>query len=245
MLASLFVLVLAVAPLVADRSGDEPARPAVVILHGLARNAASMEKLADDVQGAGYATFNLDYPSTSAEPEELVARLRDEVAHCCAAAPRLHFVTHSLGGLLVRAYLAETPPANLGRVVMLAPPNHGSEIVDLLGGVWPFSRIFGPTAARLGTGTDSFPNRLPEPSYEVGIIAGDRPVNPLGAMVIPGSDDGGVSLEGAKLEKMADFLSVHESHSRIMRSDEVAAQVLYFLERGRFARPEAGTGAGL
>ena len=224
---------------------ETPPRQAVVIMHGLARDAASMDKLAVAVRSAGYAAFNLDYPSTRAEPAELIALLRGAVARCCATAPRLHFVTHSLGGLIVRAFLAETPPANLGRVVMLAPPNHGSEIVDLLGGVWPFPRFFGPTAVQLGTARDSFPNRLPEPSYEVGIIAGDRPVNPLGAMVIPGSDDGGVSLEGAKLGKMADFLSVHESHSRIMRSPEVAAQVLNFLHRGSFAHADDAAGPGL
>jgi pimeloyl-ACP methyl ester carboxylesterase len=224
---------------------ETPPRQAVVIMHGLARDAASMDKLAGAVKSAGYAAFNLDYPSTRAAPAELTALLRAAVARCCGTAPRLHFVTHSLGGLIVRAFLAETPPANLGRVVMLAPPNHGSEIVDLLGGVWPFTKFFGPTAVQLGTARDSFPNRLPEPSYEVGIIAGDRPVNPLGAMVIPGSDDGGVSLEGAKLGKMSDFLSVHESHSRIMRSPEVAAQVLNFLRCGSFAHPDAAAGPGL
>lgn len=220
-------------------------RQAVIILHGLARDAASMDPLAAALEAAGYAVYNVDYPSTSAAPAELIDMLRAEVDRCCTAAPRLNFVTHSLGGLIVRAYLAQTRPANLGRVVMLAPPNHGSEIVDLLGGVWPFSRLFGPTAAQLGTARDSFPNRLPDPSYEVGIIAGDRPVNPLGAMVIPGADDGGVSLEGAKLEGMADFLAVHESHSRIMRSPEVAEEVVKFLRGGRFAHPPETTTAGM
>lgn len=214
----------------------EPPAETVVVLHGLARDAASMGALETALAGAGYATFNFDYPSTRSEPEELVTRLRAAVESCCTEAPRVNFVTHSLGGLIVRAYLAETPPANLGRVVMLAPPNHGSEIVDLLGGLWPFSRLFGPTAVQLGTSPGSFPNRLPQPNYEVGIIAGDRPLNPLGAMAIPGSDDGGVSLEGAKLDGMTDFLSVHESHGRIARSAQVATQVLRFLDRGRFLR---------
>lgn len=214
-------------------------RESVLLLHGLARSSASMSALADRLAEAGYAVSNVDYPSTDATPEELVGIVAGAFQKCCAAAPRAHFVTHSLGGVLTRIFIARERPANLGRVVMIAPPNRGSEIVDLLGGVGLFGALFGPTGLSLHTGAAGLTENLPAPDYEVGIIAGDWPVNPLGAMVIPGRDDGGVSVEGTKLEGMTDFLTVHRSHGRISAAPEVGAQTLHFLRAGRFARDTA------
>lgn len=210
---------------------------AVLLLHGLARDSGSMAALATSIESAGYAVANVDYPSTDGTPDELVGLVRRTYAGCCSAADRVHFVTHSLGGILTRIFIEQSRPANLGRVVMIAPPNRGSEIVDLLGDVGLFGRLFGPTARALRTGTAGLTQRLPPPDYEVGIIAGDWPVNPLGAVVIPGRDDGGVSVEGTKLEGMADFRTVHRSHGRIAGAPEVVRHTLHFLRRGRFAPP--------
>jgi pimeloyl-ACP methyl ester carboxylesterase len=218
-------------------SALEPPREAVVLLHGLARRSESMLPLADRFLAAGYEVHNLDYPSTKGSPGELVAVLREEFLNCCASAPRVHFVTHSLGGILTRIFLIQSQPTNLGRVVMIAPPNHGSEIVDLLGGLGLFRRWFGPTAVALRTDATGLTQKLSPPEYEVGIIAGDWPVNPLGAMVIPGRDDGGVSLEGTRMPGMADFLTVHRSHSFITRAPEVAEQAVHFLKTGSFDHP--------
>ena len=205
----------------------------VVLLHGLGRSDRSMRPLADRLGAAGYAVRNLDYPSTELTPEQLTALLERELASCCAAAPRLHFVTHSLGGVLVRAYLAQHRPANLGRVVMLAPPNHGSELVDSLESSL-LRALLGPTAMELGTGAQSLPNRLPPPWFEVGVIAGTRSLSPLGAYVVPGEDDGTVSVASTRLEGMRDFLEVDASHSFIMRDAQVGAQVVEFLRAGHF-----------
>ena len=193
-----------------------------------------MRPLEQRLGAAGYSVRNLDYPSTELSPVELTALLERELAACCADAPRLHFVTHSLGGVLVRAYLAEHRPENLGRVVMLAPPNHGSELADVLAETTLLRAILGPTAAELGTGAQSLPNRLPAPWFEVGVIAGTRSLSPLGAYVVPGEDDGTVSVASTRLDGMRDFIQVDASHSFIMRSDEVGAQVIEFLRAGRF-----------
>jgi pimeloyl-ACP methyl ester carboxylesterase len=210
----------------------------VVLLHGLGRSPRSMQPLAERLAGSGYAVHNLRYASTELSPAELTAWLERELAGCCAQAPRLHFVTHSLGGVLVRAYLAERQPENLGRVVMLAPPNHGSELVDAFAESTLLRAILGPTAAELGTGAGSLPNRLPPPSFEVGVIAGTRSLSPLGAFVVPGEDDGTVSVASTRLEGMADFVAVDASHTFIMRSPEVGSQVLSFLRAGRFRSAE-------
>jgi pimeloyl-ACP methyl ester carboxylesterase len=218
----------------ANASASTAQAEVVVLLHGLGRSDRSMQPLAERLGEAGYAVRNLDYPSTEATPEELTALLARELGACCAGAPRLHFVTHSLGGVLVRAYLADHHPANLGRVVLLAPPNHGSELVDALAETTLLRALLGPTAAELGTGAQSLPNRLPAPWFEVGVIAGTRSLSPLGAYVVPGEDDGTVSVASTRLDGMRDFLVVDASHTFIMRDERVGAQVIEFLRAGHF-----------
>ncbi len=211
---------------------------AILLLHGLARDSDSMEPLARHLSDAGYDVHNLSYPSTTGEPKELVGLVRAGFDACCTQAARVHFVTHSLGAILTRMFLNDSRPVNLGRVVMIAPPNRGSEIVDLLGDLGLFRRWFGPTGSALTTDERGLTHDLPAADYEVGVIAGDWPVNPLGAVVIPGRDDGGVSVDGTKLEGMADFLTVHRSHGRLTSAPEVAAQALYFIKTGSFDQSE-------
>jgi pimeloyl-ACP methyl ester carboxylesterase len=217
-------------------AGSEPAvgGEVVVLVHGLLRSDRSMQPLARSLSDAGYRTVALDYPTTELPPDDLVAVLEREIEACCEDAPRLHFVTHSLGGLMVRAILAKYRPASLGRVVMLAPPNHGSEWVDRLGDWTLFRWLLGPTAVELGTGPTGFPQRLPRPDYEVGVIAGTTSYR-LGAdEVLGGANDGTVSVASTRLDGMTDFATVPESHTFIMRSADVAELVRAFLRDGRF-----------
>jgi pimeloyl-ACP methyl ester carboxylesterase len=207
----------------------------VVLLHGLGRTAAAMDPLAEQLRAAGFETHNLDYPSTDHTPAELVAWLDDALTSCCEHTQgALHFVTHSLGGILVRAQLEAKRPAQLGRVVLIAPPNHGSEIVDSLAGNALFEAALGPTGSALGTGPDSFPNRIGPPDYEVGVIAGSESISPVGAVLLPDQNDGTVSVESTRLEGAADFILVQANHSFIMQDAEVAEQVIHFLRNGHF-----------
>ena len=222
------------------RAGDTD-HGTVVLLHGLGRGPGSMAILADRIEDGGYRVVSIGYPSTEKPPEELVAHVKAEVAACCAAHAPLHFVTYSLGGLIVRALYTDAPPPGGGRVVMLGPPNAGSPLVDEFGG-WPLFRWLGPTASALGTHDASFPNRLGPAPFEVGVIAGTRD-NPVGAHVIAAPSDGTVPVASARLDGMRDFITVHHSHTFLMRSETVAAETLHFLEHGRFSeaatRPEA------
>ncbi len=218
---------------------------AVVLLHGLGRSYRSMMPLERRLRAAGYQVLNFAYDSREREAEALVADLRDQVAACCRTAERVHFVGHSLGAILIRSFLAEHRLQNLGRVVMLSPPNHGSEIVDSLGDSWWFPEVMGPVAERLGTGTDSLPRNLPPPDYEVGIIAGSASVNPVGSLIIPGDDDGMVSICNMRLEGMADFLVINKTHAFIMQSTEVTEQIMAFFRDGHFARDGDTDAAGV
>lgn len=194
-----------------------------------------MRRIGLRLERAGLHVCNLDYPSRSRSIDELVEMLDEGVA-CLEARSdsTVHFVTHSMGGILVRAYLARSRPPNLGRVVMLSPPNRGSELVDVLGGTWWFRTFLGPAAVELGTGPDSLPNRLGPADFELGVVMGSRSLNPLGSWFIPGADDGTVSVESAKLAGMRDFLLVRRSHTFIMLDDVVADATLHFLRHGRF-----------
>jgi triacylglycerol lipase len=213
---------------------------AVVLLHGLGRTHRAMRPLERNLERAGYVVHNLRYDSTGAVPDELIEFVATEIEACCSHAATLHFVGHSLGGILIRAYLAESPPPNLGRVVMLAPPNHGSEIVDEIGDWAIFRWVLGPTAQQLGTDHESLPNQLPPPDYDLGIISGTATLNPIGSRIIPGEDDGIVSVETTKLDGMKDHLVVSRTHTFIMRADDIAAQVVYFLRHGGFQRQADG-----
>ena len=212
---------------------DATERETVVLLHGLGRSSDSMSVLEDALLDAGYRVKNLDYPSTEYPIAELVERLRLELAHCCAdGTAKVHFVTHSLGGILVRALLAQHEVPRLGRVVMLSPPNQGSEIVDALSEWAAFELALGPAAVELGT--DGVPSRLPPVDFELGVLTGDDVINPFGAWLLPGESDGSVTVESAKVEGMKEFRVVDENHTLIMRSPEVVADVLLFLAAGRF-----------
>jgi hypothetical protein len=199
-----------------------------------------MNQMAAALSAAGYLTFNIDYPSRRHTIEALAQLAIDEGLRRCAmaGAPTIHFVTHSLGGILLRCYLSHQSIAGLGRVVMLSPPNQGSEAADYLRS-WSFYRWYvGPAGQQLGTDPEGTAAALGPVDFSLGVITGDRPgfFDIWLSGVIPGPDDGKVSVERAKVKGMADFLVLPFGHTFIMSQDEVIAQTLFFLQQGRFRR---------
>ena len=221
-------------------SAADAAADCVVLLHGLARTARSMEAMEEALEQAGYRVANIDYPSRTSRIEYLAADAVESGLDACSPAPeeQVHFVTHSMGGILVRYYLEHGDIANLGRVVMLAPPNGGSEVVDRMRDMPGFERVNGPAGLQLGTGPDSVPLQLGAVTYPVGVIAGTRSVNPLLSTYLPDPDDGKVSVARTKVEGMADFIEIDATHPFIMRNAEAVAQTVTFLETGLFDHDE-------
>jgi len=208
----------------------------VVLLHGLARTKHSMAMLARRLSTLGYRVFNVGYPSRTASIEDLSGRIIPEALRSCGEqnAQSIHFVTHSLGGIIVRHYLKFHEIPNLGCVVMLSPPNRGSEIVDTFRHNWFFRWFNGPAWQQLSTATDSLPNRLGKANFRLGVIAGDRSIDPILSLFIPGKNDGKVSVARTAVEGMKDFKIIHATHPFIMRNRQVIKEVISFLEKERF-----------
>ena len=214
------------------------ANECVILLHGLARTASSMNKMEQRLLKEDYKVVNVDYPSREYEIEELSTLAIDKGLESCKTykPTKIHFVAHSLGGILVRQYLSKNKIEKLGRTVMLGPPNSGSEAVDKLKNVPGYKFINGPAGMQLGTGVQSIPQSLGEADFEVGIIAGTRSINLLLSMLIPSTDDGKVSIESAHLKNEKDFLDVPVSHPFLMKDDQVIENVVRFIKYGKFAK---------
>ena len=218
-----------------------PGAETVVLVHGLMRTSASMVLLRSRLEKAGFRVISFGYPSRSEPVDRLVERLAAEVEACCAGRPeKVHFVTHSMGGIVVWRYLASARPENTGRVVMLSPPARGSEVIDAFSALPLLRSFLGPAGSSLGTGGSHVPATLGGVDFELGIIAGDRSLNPLGSWIIPGADDGKVAVERARVQGAADFLVLPATHTFIMNRRDVAEETVRFLKEGRFAR-EAGS----
>ena len=216
-------------------SGSTRLLPGVVLLHGLAGTSRLLRKMERALQGAGFATLNLDYASRKRPLEALAEDIHPAIAGFAENVGELHFVTHSMGGLLARLYLAKYRPRGLQRVVMLGPPNNGSEVADLLKDLAPYRAFFGPAGQQVGTGQSELLTGLPLPHCAVGIIAGRRSIAPVSSyFIVPRPNDGKVSVASTRLEGMADHIVLNASHSLMLWRRDAIDQTIVFLREGRF-----------
>jgi len=208
----------------------------VILLHGLGRFKQSMRRLEEHLKSLGYTTINLAYPSTTKSIETIAETHLARTVQGCEAqgAVKIHFVGHSLGGLVVRQYLQRHSMPAGSRLVMLSPPNQGSELVDLLMKVPLYRWITGPAGQEIGRGPESVVNRLKPVGIDVGVIAGNLSINLLFSAFMDGPDDGMVSVKSTMLPEMRDFIIVPNTHTFIMRDPLVMRQVAHFLKHGRF-----------
>jgi len=213
-----------------DEAGN---KEIIVLLHGLGRSNTSMWLLGARLEDAGFYVQRVEYSSLHQSPDEILTEISSQINQCCQKHDQsVHFVGHSLGGLMVRAYLQNNKVDKLGRVVLLGTPNKGTEAADHFSNSWLMD-ILGPTAKALGTDDKSFPNSLKAPYYPVGIVAGEVR-SELNDPVIPGKDDGLVSVEATKIDAMTDFIIIETGHSMMRYDREVADQTIEFIKSGVF-----------
>lgn len=208
----------------------------VVLLHGILRSRRCMGKLARLLAREGFHVLNTGYASSrydiAALAQQLHTRINEQVAETQG---KVHFVGFSMGGLLIRAYLAAHRPKQLGRVVMLGTPNNGSEVADFLQHNPLYRWVYGPAGQQLITRQQAFIHHFGAVDYELGIIAGNKPVDGfLSSRLIPSAHDGRVSVESTKLHGMKDHIILPVNHTFLPAYAPAMQQTLKFLQHGQF-----------
>ena len=212
----------------------------VVILHGIARTYRCMRSLAEFLEANGYKTLNVGYPSTRYPLKTLIDHVSQKVAGFNNDPQRkIHFVGYSMGGLLARGVINRNRPSNLGRVVQLASPNQGSEVADFWKNNFLFKWIFGPAGQELGAKEKSFENIVGPVDYELGVVAGNRTLDPISSALIKGPNDGKVSVEKTKVSGLADHIVIPATHTFIIYNRQAWDQTLHFLKYGKFNKATA------
>jgi predicted alpha/beta hydrolase family esterase len=206
----------------------------VILLHGLGRTRCSMFKLEEALKSHHYIVINQNYPSTKKSMEEVAeVYIPFMVTQCLKHHPKhIHFVTHSIGGIILERYLEKNRLPQLDHIVMMSPPNHGSPWVDLFQNKWFLEFLLGPSIDQLATSKRDI--SLIQGPYKIGVIAGSYNLNPLGRIVFNEPNDGKVAVSSTKMRQMDDFIALPVTHTFMMRNNRVEKQILYFLQHGHF-----------
>lgn len=207
----------------------------VVLFHGIRRSSSHMEGLQEYLEKLGYHVINVDYQSTVHEVDVLATMMNAKLSKQIPEDKTVHYVGYSMGGVLIRVMMNQVKPKNLGRVVQLAPPNHGSEVADFLKDIWLFKKIYGPAGQQLATNQQQVQNLLGSVTYELGVIAGNRSIDPISSNIIPGDDDGKVSVESTKVSGMKQHIIVPATHEFFPSNKHVREQTAIFLKTGAFS----------
>ena len=213
----------------------------VILLHGLARTSSSMQELENKLANEGFLVANIDYPSRKMKIEQLAELAVNRGLKRCdeKSASPINFVTHSLGGILVRQFYKKHALKDVKRVVMLGPPNNGSEIIDNLKNIPGYELLNGPAGMQLGTAEGDIPKSLGEVNFELGVIAGTHSINWILSSYLPNPDDGKVSVQSTKVKGMCGFVTLPVTHPFIMTNDGVIDEVISFLASGKFKQESA------
>ncbi len=208
-----------------------------VLIHGLFPSALFMKKISETLEKRGYYLVNVTYPTRQYSIDIIVEQyIKRSISECCVSKKRkINFVTHSLGGILLRKYLITNTIPNLGRVVMFAPPNHGSKMSDFFKNNLLYKWFFGPAGQQLGTSKNSYVNLLPNKvNFDLGVIAGSKSYNPISYFIMDQKNDGAVSVNSTKIIGMKDHITIPTCHTCLLYDKEAIKQMLFFLDNGYF-----------
>ena len=205
----------------------------VILLHGIGDGKVSMLKLEKAISDAGFDTYNVGYPAFGKKIEKIAEEELDIAIKNVKDYKKIHIVSHSMGGIITRYYLKDHQLPEGSRIVMLSPPNNGSEIADYFEDSKIYHLFYGDAGLQLTTDNEIF-LKLPKLNYEIGVIAGNKSTNPFFSKLLPGKDDGRVAVESTYLSEMKDFVIIPTTHLFIKYNQEAAEQTIYFLKNGKF-----------
>ena len=219
----------------------------IVALHGLIRTRASMRNLSDYLKQSGdYTVITASYASTRGTLDSHVDCLEKVIAHLGPDVTEINFVAHSLGNLVIRRWLDRTyrgegglrPDPRVHRIVMMAPPNHGSQLSRIFKNNVVFKWVWGKSGVQLGTSWDLLEKGLATPRCEFGILAGGGETPGQGRnRFLQGDNDFIVTVEETKLRGAADFAVLPVSHRLIMEDKTAQEYALRFFQQGYFISP--------
>lgn len=209
--------------------------PITVLLHGLGKDRKIMETLERQLTAAQFDVYNLSYPSRSHPIAELAQHVANRIKKGFPDRP-VNFVTHSLGSIIVRYIHAHHLLPSISRVVMLAPPNQGTPVINFLRKFKWFNHYWGPASTELSSDSMGIHTQLSDPiSFECGIIAGNKSVDPwFSWTLLKGEDDGKVTVESTKLNGMKDHIVIPVAHPHVPNHPDAISQTVYFLKNGCF-----------
>ncbi len=211
------------------------ASSAVILLHGIQGTSKDMSNITDTLHARGYKTFNLNYPSTSYRIEELSDNfLGPQFLDIATRNDTIHFVAHSMGAIIIRYFLQRHPDFLAGKIVMIGPPNNGSELTEAFHDLKFYQKRYGPAGAQIGLEMETelkLPHTLPP---NTGIIAGTRTMFFVFSWILPGEDDGKVTHKNMKLDGYSDFITVPYHHDQITYKKKVCNLVHKFIKTGKF-----------
>ncbi|NBT13541.1 MAG: hypothetical protein EBS56_08175 [Planctomycetia bacterium] len=219
---------------------------AVIVLHGLGENRASMRPLVAHLRDRlDAAVMTVGYASPRAGIDDHGAALGRVVAGLPRTG-RISFVGHSLGNIVVRRWMSLAPPDDLARVhrmVMLGAPNQGSDLARMAARVWLLTALSHGAARDLVLHWPEISKSLAVPACEFGIVAGGKGDGRGYSTLLEGDDDAVVRVAETRLDGARDFLLLPVNHAAMMKNPAVQQATSSFLETGRFAVP-AGAAAG-
>lgn len=208
----------------------------VVLLHGIVRTYRCMRPLEKALMKAGFHVVNIDYPARKQNVQKTADDVYKLISPLCNIQNiTIHFVTHSMGGLVIRQLLNQYSITNIDKIVMLGPPNQGSEVADFLKNNFLYQKVYGPAGQQLTT-SKAKEDPFPRINLRIGVIAGTKCLDPFCYFLLPKPHDGKVTVESTKIENMQDHIQLPVTHSFMMYNKNVISQTLQFLRKGHFQR---------
>ncbi|MFC1490864.1 alpha/beta fold hydrolase [Candidatus Latescibacterota bacterium] len=207
---------------------------AVILIHGFGRTGRDMKKLETFLRESGYHTECPTLPTTLLTVKECTAIFEHDFPAIAEKYDTLHFVGHSMGGLIIRQFLSENSVPKLGRCVLIATPNQGTAIAGFAAKYFNFSLKIFKSIEDFQPGGMIFPSPAHFPEPEIGVIAGTGTTYMFLGKFLDGADDGLVPVDAVSFPGMKDFVVTPYGHNEIHKTEEVAVLVRTFLQNGTF-----------